>query len=56
VVAVLLWPYLPSSAERLLAGLGAGELSLAAAELGAGSVERVTPIESLFPKEAQSAS
>jgi methionyl-tRNA synthetase len=56
VVAVLLWPYLPSSAERLLAGLGASELSLAAAELGAGSVERVTPIESLFPKEAQSAS
>ena len=37
VVTVLLWPYLPASAERLLAALGAPELSLAGAELGAGS-------------------
>jgi methionyl-tRNA synthetase len=50
VVAVLLWPYLPASSERLLAALGAGDLSLAGATLGAGKIERVTQIESLFPK------
>ncbi|HYM55862.1 MAG TPA: methionine--tRNA ligase [Solirubrobacteraceae bacterium] len=49
-VTVLLWPYLPSSAERLLAALGAPDLSLAGAELGAGRIERVEPIDSLFPK------
>jgi methionyl-tRNA synthetase len=54
-VTVLLWPYLPGSAERLLATLGAGDLSLANAELGAGAIERVTPIESLFPKHTQTA-
>ena len=56
VVAVLLWPYLPASSERLLDALGAGggaiDLSLAGATLGAGSIERVEKIESLFPKEA----
>jgi methionyl-tRNA synthetase len=56
VVAVLLWPYLPASSERLLAALGAGggalNLSLAGAALGAGSITRVEKIESLFPKEA----
>jgi methionyl-tRNA synthetase len=51
VVTVLLWPYLPSSAERLLAALGAPDLDLRGAELGAGSIERVQPIESLFPKD-----
>jgi methionyl-tRNA synthetase len=54
-VSVLLWPYLPGSAERLLAALGAGDLSLANAELGAGAIERVNPIESLFPKGTQTA-
>jgi methionyl-tRNA synthetase len=49
-VTVLLSPYLPASAERLLAALGAPDLSLAGAELGAGRIERVSPIESLFPK------
>jgi methionyl-tRNA synthetase len=51
VVTVLLWPYMPPSAERLLAALGAPELDLQGAELGAGSIARVEPIESLFPKE-----
>ncbi len=51
VVTVLLWPYLPTSAERLLAALGAPELSLAGAELGAGTIERVQALESLFPKD-----
>ncbi len=52
VVTVLLWPYLPASAERLLNALGAPSLSLAGAELGAGDIRRVTPIESLFPKSS----
>ena len=56
VVAVLLWPYLPASSERLLAALGAGggalDLSLQGATLGAGKIERVVKIESLFPKES----
>jgi methionyl-tRNA synthetase len=52
-VTVLLWPYLPSSAERLLAALGAADLSLENAELGAGAIERVSPIDSLFPKDSQ---
>jgi methionyl-tRNA synthetase len=50
VVTVLLWPYLPASAERLLGALGASDLSLAGAELGSGRIQRVAPIESLFPK------
>ncbi len=51
VVAVLLWPYLPASAEKLLAALGAPDLALAGAELGSGRIERVTTIEPLFPKD-----
>jgi methionyl-tRNA synthetase len=52
-IAVLLWPYLPASAERLLDALGAPDLSFAGAELGAGRIERVRGIEPLFPKEQQ---
>jgi methionyl-tRNA synthetase len=51
VVAVLLWPYLPASVEKLLAALGAPALELAGAELGSGSIERVSTIEPLFPKD-----
>ena len=51
VVAVLLWPYLPASAEQLLGALGAPDLALAGAELGSGSIERVNTIEPLFPKD-----
>ncbi|HEY3960262.1 MAG TPA: methionine--tRNA ligase [Solirubrobacteraceae bacterium] len=51
VVAVLLWPYLPASAEQLLGALGAPDLSLAGAELGSGRIERVSTIEPLFPKD-----
>jgi hypothetical protein len=50
-----LWPYLPGSAERLLGALGAPDLSLASAELGAGAIERVSQIDSLFPKDTQTA-
>jgi hypothetical protein len=38
--------------ERLLAALGAGELSLARAALGAGAIAQVSKIEPLFPKAA----
>jgi methionyl-tRNA synthetase len=51
-VTVLLWPYLPDTAARLLAALGAEDLSLERASLGAGQIERVQPIEPLFPKDA----
>jgi methionyl-tRNA synthetase len=51
VVTVLLWPYLPASAERLLGALGARELALPAAELGGARCERVGQLDSLFPKE-----
>jgi methionyl-tRNA synthetase len=51
-VTVLLWPYMPASAERLLGALGAPDLSLAGAELGVGRGRRVRPIEQLFPKDA----
>jgi methionyl-tRNA synthetase len=54
-VTVLLWPYLPSSSERLLAALGSEERSLQSAELGAGAIERVSPLDSLFPKDTQPA-
>jgi methionyl-tRNA synthetase len=50
-VTVLLWPYLPASAERLLAALGAPGTALAGARFGAGSIDRVTPLEPLFPKD-----
>jgi methionyl-tRNA synthetase len=54
-VTVLLWPYLPASATRLLAALGAPDLSFAGAEFGRGRLVRVRPIEPLFPKEPQGA-
>ncbi len=51
VVAVLLWPYLPASSERLLAALGAPDTALAGAVLGAGNVQRVEQLDALFPKD-----
>jgi methionyl-tRNA synthetase len=51
-VTVLLWPYMPTSAERLLQALGAPGVSLRSAGLGAGSVSRVSRLEPLFPKTA----
>jgi methionyl-tRNA synthetase len=50
-VAVLLWPYLPDSSERLLAALGSEDVKLSAAELGAGAVAAVGELAVLFPKE-----
>jgi methionyl-tRNA synthetase len=53
VLAVLLWPYMPGSCERLLGALGATEASFAAAEFGAGRIGRVHTLDSLFPKDPQ---
>jgi methionyl-tRNA synthetase len=50
VVSVLLHPYLPDSTERLLAALGAPDLSFAGASFGAGRVQMVEALEPLFPK------
>jgi methionyl-tRNA synthetase len=50
-VAVLLWPYLPASSERLLASLGAEALALDGAGFASGNVHRTAPPEVLFPKE-----
>jgi methionyl-tRNA synthetase len=51
VVSVLLHPYLPDSTERLLAALGAPDISLAGAVFGEGSVQKVRALEPLFPKK-----
>jgi methionyl-tRNA synthetase len=50
VVTVLLHPYLPASAERLLAALRAPDLSLRGAQLGEGAIAQVEPLDALFPK------
>jgi methionyl-tRNA synthetase len=51
VVTVLLHPYVPGSAERLLAALGRPELDLAGARYGgAPGGQRVEAIDPLFPK------
>jgi methionyl-tRNA synthetase len=50
VLAVLLHPYLPASTATLLTALGAPDVALAGARLGAGTVGRVAQIEPLFPK------
>ena len=57
VLAVLLWPYLPASTERLLAALGAPDARRSpSAELGAGAGRaRVDALEPLFPKDAPAA-
>ena len=51
VLGVLLWPYLPDSAEKLLAALGAEDRSLAGAQLGHGAISEVQSLDALFPKE-----
>ena len=55
-VTVMLWAFLPVSCERLLDALGAPERSIAGAALGAGRIERVQAIDSLFPKDVPAAS
>ncbi len=53
VVTVLLWPYLPASAERLLGALGAPDLALAGADARGRTDRARRAIESLFPKERE---
>jgi methionyl-tRNA synthetase len=50
VVTVLLAPWIPGAAEKLLAALGTPDLRLDSARLGAGAIGKVEPIEPLFPK------
>jgi methionyl-tRNA synthetase len=50
VVTVLLWPWLPESAAKLLDALGAPDLSVRGARFDGARVQRVTPLEPLFPK------
>jgi len=52
-VTVLLWPYLPASAERLLTALGAPDVALAGASLSTSGIDRVRAIDPLFPKESR---
>jgi methionyl-tRNA synthetase len=54
-VTVLLWPYLPSSAEKLLDALGTPSTSLPGAALSAGNVVQVRALDSLFPKDQPAA-
>jgi methionyl-tRNA synthetase len=51
VVSVLLHPYLPDATEKLLAALGAPDLSYAGATFGQGSISQVRKLEPLFPKK-----
>jgi methionyl-tRNA synthetase len=50
VVTVLLSPWLPESSPKLLDALGTPDLSLAGAVLDGARVQRVTPLDPLFPK------
>jgi methionyl-tRNA synthetase len=50
-VSVLLHPYMPASAERLLAALGREELTLDGAAFGSGSGgARLGELDQLFPR------
>jgi methionyl-tRNA synthetase len=51
VVSVLLHPFMPTSAQRLLAALGQEDLALERARLGAGSAGgRIGELGQLFPR------
>jgi methionyl-tRNA synthetase len=51
VVTVLLSPWIPGAAEKLLGALGATDLSLSSARFGSGEIGAVGPLEPLFPKQ-----
>ena len=51
-LTVLLAPWLPASAEKLLGALGASDDSFAAAAFGSGSLAAIEKIEPMFPKDA----
>jgi methionyl-tRNA synthetase len=50
VLTVLLSPWLPTTAEKLLGAFGAPDIALAGAQFGAGELQRVERLEPLFPK------
>jgi methionyl-tRNA synthetase len=50
VVTVLLAPWIPEAADKLLAALGTPELDLGSARLGARTIGSVQALEPLFPK------
>jgi methionyl-tRNA synthetase len=50
VVTVLLSPWIPGAAEKLLAALGTPDLSLANARFGVGTIGAVGELGQLFPK------
>ena len=53
VISVLLHPYIPASAERLLDALSAPNLDYAGTQFGSGHCARpVAQLEPLFPKQA----
>ena len=55
-LTVLLAPWLPASAAKLLAALGASDDSYAAAAFGSGSLAAIEKIEPMFPKDPDHAS
>jgi methionyl-tRNA synthetase len=50
-LAVLLWPWIPASADKLLAALGRPDTSYATAGFGADVPDAVQQLEPLFPKQ-----
>jgi methionyl-tRNA synthetase len=50
VVTVLLAAWIPGATEKLLSALGAPDISLSGARLGAGTVAKVEALGQLFPK------
>ncbi len=51
-LTVLLAPWLPASAEKLLGALGASDDSYAAASFGGGSLSAIEQIAPMFPKDS----
>jgi hypothetical protein len=49
---VLLSPWLPESTAKLLDALGTPDLSLRGAVLDGARVQRVSPLEPLFPRSS----
>jgi methionyl-tRNA synthetase len=50
-LAVLLWPWIPASAEKLLGALGRPDTDYAKAAFGADVPDQVAELEPLFPKQ-----
>jgi methionyl-tRNA synthetase len=54
-LAVLLWPWIPASSEKLLAALDRVDVSYPKAQFGADVPETVQELEPLFPKQQRAA-